>query len=558
MFKKKLIMLFLFLEMACVAIAYTPGDVLLKKQMNGYMNEIKWGQSKNNETSDFNDLFKGCSPSYNAHCPSSIGDVDQCQRTLAGCGAIAIGQIMAMWQFPAKSKYRTYNWNNIPPVLRDGDPEDCPLLIKDIGQACNMHYQTFAGFDITGSWCTSRNIVDALETFSYHVNSCDKEEWLKYNTLENWYDLIRNEIDCGRPVIMFGKKGSITDSHYFVIDGYSQYDPNKFHINWGWKGNKNDFFYLNDCDYINDQKIFYGIYPKVGNAPKISYSLERKFIIADCPASYFGSVQYKVENADSWECDVYNSSGKQLWKGGGAVKDGIASVWDGNAYLVLPQDDYWLAISFKNSNGAYESFMTHISYVRDHRVERIETELLNSDYSPNCQDGINDAIEIKTDNARRYSASIYNAGNNIATWSGNGTVDTKNRIIKIKPYLGDDGSYLYTLKLDLEGGCNCSSSTTAYFTIFYDNSKCGELSESSNILPSENTIKITNFSDLLEISSIEPLTKISVYLISGMCVAQENCSGYIHNIDISGFHKSLLIVVVETENGVYSEKVLTE
>lgn len=68
MFKKKLIVLFLFLEMACVAIAYTPGDVLLKKQMNGYMNDIKWGQSKNNETPDFNDLFVGCSPSYNAHC----------------------------------------------------------------------------------------------------------------------------------------------------------------------------------------------------------------------------------------------------------------------------------------------------------------------------------------------------------------------------------------------------------------------------------------------------------------------------------------------------------
>ena len=42
MFKKKLIVLFLFLEMACVAVAYTPGDVLLKKQMNGYMNDIKW------------------------------------------------------------------------------------------------------------------------------------------------------------------------------------------------------------------------------------------------------------------------------------------------------------------------------------------------------------------------------------------------------------------------------------------------------------------------------------------------------------------------------------
>lgn len=550
--------LFLFLEMACVAVAYTPGDVLLKKQMNGYMNDIKWGQSKNNETPDFNDLFVGCSPSYNAHCPSSIGEVDQCQKTLAGCGAIAIGQIMAMWQFPAKSKYRTYNWNNIPPVLRDDDPEDCPLLIKDIGQACNMHYQTFAGFDITGSWCTSRNIVDALETFSYHVNSCDKEEWLKYNTLENWYDLIRNEIDCGRPVIMFGKKGSITDSHYFVIDGYSQYDPNKFHINWGWKGNKNDFFYLNDCDYINDQKIFYGIYPKVENAPKISYTKKRNYIVNYCEASEIGSVQYWVENVDSWECTVTDRQGKIIWIGGGGVKNGEASVWDGSASIALGQTDYWLYITFKNSKGGYENFQTHVTYLIDGSYYRkdIISDLLNSEYSPNCQDGSNDVIEIKTDNARRYSAILYDY-DNIPIWSKSDNVDIKNRMIKMSPYMGDHESGYYTLKLQMEGGCNCNSSATSSFSIYYNSSKCGELSESSNI-SSENIIKISKQSDLLEISSLEPLTKISVYSISGTCIVQGNCSGYIHNIDISKIQKNLLIVVVQTENGVYSKKILIE
>ncbi len=553
MFKKKLIVLFLFLEMACVAIAYTPGDVLLRKQVNGLMEDIEWGQSRNQSNTSKN-IFDGCSPSYNAHCPSSIGDVDQCQKTLAGCGAIAIGQIMAMWQFPAKSKYRTYNWNNIPPVLRDGDPEDCPLLIKDIGQACNMHYQNFGGFSITGSWCTSHNIVDALETFSYHVSSCNKEEWLKYNTLDNWYELIRNEIDCGRPVIMFGKKGSITDSHYFVIDGYSSYDHNKFHINWGWKGSKNDFFYLNDCEYINDQKIFYGIYPQIGNAPKISYSYDREFIIADCEASYFGTFQYKVENADSWECDVYNSSGKQLWKGGGAVKDGVASVWDGMAIEKLKQDDYWMDIILKNSNGAYKFFSNNVSYVRDHRVERIESDLLNSEYSPNCQDDSNDVIEIKTDNAKRYSVTLYDY-DNIPIWSKSDNVDIKNRIIKLSPYMGDRESGYYTLKLQMEGGCNCNSSTSTSFSIYYNSSKCGELSESSN-LSSEPVIKISKLSNLIGINSKEPLSKISIFSVSGMCIAQENCTENIHQYDIKDLPKGLLIVVAQTKNGVYSEKIL--
>ena len=548
--KCKLFVLLLLLGVAGNVMSYTPGDILLMKCREGSTTpeEICWGQSRNSEL--------GCSPSYNYHISDYASEGEDCHHLVAGCAAIAFGQIMAMWQFPIKSTYRTYNWNKIPPYLKDGDPEDCPLLIKDVGRACGTHY-TAAGFNVDGSWTTRHDLRDGIEKMGYYVSTCTEKDWLKYNTLENWYDLIRNEIDCGRPVIMFGKDGNVFNSHYFVIDGYSANDPYLFHINPG-HNNGGSFMDIRNYKYTDDREIFYGIYPKVGNAPKISYSLERKFIIADCPASYFGTVQYKVENADSWECIVYDRVGTVFCRRGGAVKDGIATIWDGWAPRALPQDNYWMDIIFKNSNGAYKSFTTHISYVRDHRVERIEAELLNSDYSPNCQDGINDAIEIKTDNARRYSASIYNAGNNIATWSGSGTVDTKNRIIKIKPYLGDDGSYLYTLKLDLEGGCNCSSSTTAYFTIFYDNSKCGELSESSNILSSENIIKITNFSDLLEISSIEPLTKISVYLISGMCVAQENCSGYIHNIDISKIQKNLLIVVVQTENGVYSKKILIE
>lgn len=203
-----------FLNIVYVCFAYTPGDILLIKEKNGYVERIEWGQSKNHSSVSL-DMFAGCSPSYNAYCPSNVAEVDQCQHKLAGCGAIAIGQIMAMWQFPVKSKYRTYNWKDIPPVLRDGDTDDCSLLIKDIGDACNMHYESFGIVEIIGSWCSSHNLIDALETFSYNVTSCEKNEWLKYNNIDNWYALIRNEIDCGRPVIIYGEKWFYNKSSLF-------------------------------------------------------------------------------------------------------------------------------------------------------------------------------------------------------------------------------------------------------------------------------------------------------------------------------------------------------
>lgn len=555
MIVKKIVMLFLFLEMASDVIAYTPGEILLIKQKNGDMEKIEWGQSRNQ--SGTTNPFDGCSPSYNAHCPSSIGEVDQCQRTLAGCGAIAIGQLMAMWQHPSKSKYRTYNWDNIPPVLRDGNPEDCPLLIKDIGLACNMHYQTFAGISITGSWCTSNNMVDALETFSYYVSTCDKEDWLKYNTIENWNELIRTEIDCGRPVIMFGKKGSITESHYFIIDGYSSFFPNKFHINWGWRGSKNDFIYLDDveeCGYINDQKIFYGIYPKRENAPKITYSKKRKYLLSNCQHTEYGRVKYEVTNADSWECSVYDRNGKLLWKGGGAVEDGIADVWDGSSAGNLSQDDYWLDITFKNSNGARESFSDHFTYITltNYQVERINFDLINARYTPNHYNGENSAIEIKTDNASGYVASLYDPNGNLA-WSSSGNVAKD--LIRLTPNLSnyESGEYLLVLKLD--GGCHCTSSSTESFRIFYDDSVYGEVTMTNEMLYN-NAVAILKTPSALEMKSDEPLTEISVYTASGVCIAQEKCIGYVHSFNIERISQNLLIVVVQTENGIYSQKVI--
>lgn len=74
----------LFLGMEGV-YAYESGTHLLERDGN----EVKWGQSKNHRNS--------CSPSYNYFCPENDEDDDQCGHTLAGCGAIAMAQIMAQW-----------------------------------------------------------------------------------------------------------------------------------------------------------------------------------------------------------------------------------------------------------------------------------------------------------------------------------------------------------------------------------------------------------------------------------------------------------------------------
>ena len=332
--------------------AYKPGTYLLDSRNPDY--NVMWGQGVNDK--------KGCHPSYNYFCPSDLDDDDQCSHTLAGCAAVAMAQIMYKWGYPEKSKYSSYDWDKIPPVLTDGCSDDCPQLIRDCGEACNMHYQTFAGIHITGSWAVPSNVAKGFDDFDYGAYLYDLKDW-RFGSA--WADLIRSEIDCGRPVLMHGQKNviDIKDRHYFVIDGYSKYDKDQFHVNWGWRGGSNGYYDLQSCGYSNGQDIIVGIAPKHTGTPhaRITYSKITGLLTPKCPDGINDRVRYMVDNADSYECHVYDRSGKKIWACAGLVKNGYAEMWDGSATNPLPSTDYWYTAVFKNNFGDRVEVSDHVT-----------------------------------------------------------------------------------------------------------------------------------------------------------------------------------------------------
>ncbi len=351
---KKIIIIFLFYlnQLVCISqvYLYEPGTNLLDKR-NG---EVMWGQSKNGE--------KGCSPSYNYFCPTD-DDESQCGHTLAGCAAVAMAQIMYRWGYPEKSIYNSYNWDNIPPVLIDGCSDDCPRLIHDCGVACNMHYQTFAGIHITGSWTTSSNVAKGFAHFDYGAFLYDMKEW-EYGSA--WADLIRSEIDCGRPVLMYGQHNliEIKQKHFFVIDGYSKENKDQFHVNWGWRGYENGYYDLERCGYSNGQELIVSIAPKHTGTPhaQISFSKVSEVLTPKCQDGINDRIRYSVTNADSYECHVYDRTGKKIWACAGLVKDGYADMWDGSAINSIPTDDYYYTAVFKNNFGDRVETTNHVTY----------------------------------------------------------------------------------------------------------------------------------------------------------------------------------------------------
>ena len=63
-----------------------------------------------------------------------------------------------------------------------------------------------------------------------------------YGTTE-WMNIIKAELDAGRPVYYGGASDAGQGGHAFVCDGYD--DNGYVHINWGWYGDSNGYFLVN-------------------------------------------------------------------------------------------------------------------------------------------------------------------------------------------------------------------------------------------------------------------------------------------------------------------------
>lgn len=199
------------------------------------------------------------SPYYNALCPY---DNSYNQRTVSGCVATAVTQVMKYWNYPDKgsgshsyshSKYgtlsanfgaTTYNWSAMPAVVTSANTAVATLTYH-VGVSVEMNYGVGAtggsGAYVISSKSAATHCAEyALETYFGYKSSLQGIERVNYSE-SNWLSTIKTEIDAARPVIYagFGSGGG----HCFIADGY---DNNDFiHFNWGWGGNSDGYFNIN-------------------------------------------------------------------------------------------------------------------------------------------------------------------------------------------------------------------------------------------------------------------------------------------------------------------------
>lgn len=223
------------------------------------------------------------SPLYNDQCPTSHG-----VRTLTGCVATAMAQVMKYWNWPdtgvGQHSYLTdqygelsasfetaYDWTNMPTSLTSSSSSAqvaaVATLMYHCGIAVNMNYATSAqGGSGAYNIMNSRGLnypcaENALRTyFKYSPNMAGVLRL--YYTGEEWAAMIKNEIDHRRPILYSGYDP--IGGHEFVCDGY---DTNGFfHFNWGYGGSADGYFSLSmlnplDYDFNLGQQAVIGIVP---------------------------------------------------------------------------------------------------------------------------------------------------------------------------------------------------------------------------------------------------------------------------------------------------------
>ena len=275
-----------------------------------------WDQSNNNYNySDTNKI-------YNKYCPTFYNVSDG--RTIVGCTAVAMGQVMWYHQWPPSANIpavinkagitsggtitRYYNWNNMPRGIFSSTTQEQADSIASFLRDCG-----YAGHMIYGNGWSSMTLTNAKSALgnTFHYNSKMKQYSAGANAFNN---IIKSEIAANRPVIIQATHATDASTHTFVIDGYDSTDE-MYHINLGWGGYQNNWYSVSGANsyynYTIARRMLYEIIPNTTAPTATEIESELAAEIKD-NIIIINSVE---ENPIHWS--IYDIYGHKLLSGSG-------------------------------------------------------------------------------------------------------------------------------------------------------------------------------------------------------------------------------------------------
>lgn len=242
------------------AIAFTKPDTTKYKSSIASMVTTRWGQEA----------------PYNNMCPIATGST----RCLTGCVATSIAQVLYFHHGPKTGMGRrtiyypqydtngtavtvdfgkeVFNWDD---MLADygsrtdavsgnvkgtaANQEAVSRLMLDLGVAVDMDY----GADASGT--NHGSAATGLQNY-FGLKDARKLSRTAY-TEPAWMDIIYKQLNEGLPIV-YGGLDAVSGGHSFVFDGYDS--EGKVHVNWGWYGEDNGYFYVASLDPVHNGNAY--------------------------------------------------------------------------------------------------------------------------------------------------------------------------------------------------------------------------------------------------------------------------------------------------------------
>ena len=274
--------------------------------------KTQWNQCNPNSRSE-NALL------YNNSCPL---DNTSGIRTLTGCVATAMAQIMKYWEYPTRGAgshwYKhpiygtlsanfgntTYNWSNMPNSLSTSSTTTQKNAVATLMYHCGVSVDMNYGVDFSGS--NNQKAKNSLEQY-FGYSPQMQYDWKSKYSETIWINSLKQELDNGRPILYQGQASTDlnAEGHSFICDGYNS--NNLFHFNWGWGGSPDvdGYFIINllnpsSNNFSYQQTGLFGIQPAGSTPPSTNYDLSMYAPLSTNASSYdFGdnvTVNFTIAN----------------------------------------------------------------------------------------------------------------------------------------------------------------------------------------------------------------------------------------------------------------------
>lgn len=273
---------------------------------------------------------------YNNLCP-----LDDGHRSVTGCVATAMAQILYYHREKSVTEttaaipgYSTWTKNISVQGIAAGSPIDWANMRDTYGSASDIQKNAVAQLmlycgvaakmDYTNS-ASGAQSSDAYEAFAKYFGYGKSVKFVTYQDVtsdDDWDRIVYAEMEAGRPVYVSGSNAEV--GHAFVADGY---DGNlRYHINWGWGGQSDGYYYLTNLTPGDGQGI---------GGSSDGYNSWKQIIVGIEPENYSEKVmsfsEITVKNICIGKWDT-NGDGRLTYGEAAAVTD-LGDAFKGNTNI---------------------------------------------------------------------------------------------------------------------------------------------------------------------------------------------------------------------------------